>query len=439
MFKRFSPAQVLVTLFVVVILLGTCILYLPWCHNQNAPHASLLNCLFTATSAICVTGLSVYTLSDQFSLLGQTVIMILFQLGGLGYITIASLLAVVYGKLPLKEKLVLDKEYNQHTFEGIKRFTIKTALVVFGFECIGFAIMLACFLPSMALGPAVFHALFHAISSFCNVGFSSFPNGLEGFTTHLPLLVSVTMLSLIGGLGYVVLFDMIQYRQTKKLSLHTKTVLVSTGIVIIIGPLLLLLAEYHNPATMGSLSVLEKVVNSFFMGASARTSGFNSVSTASLTSFSLFLLILLMFIGGGPASTAGGIKVTTLWVVLSTIWATLRRHKDTTLFWRRIDEDSINKACTVISVSVAWICLSTIMVLATQDHRFIEVVFECVSAFGIVGLSMGITPELTPLSKLIIIISMLLGRLGPLTIGIAVLRSAHDTRIRYPQESVFIG
>lgn len=439
MLNKYSPARILAIVFLGIIFTGTAVLYLPAAQNPDLPRTGLIDCLFTATSAVCVTGLVVNTISDSFSLFGQLIILLLVQIGGLGYMTLATMTAMIFGKLPLQDKLVLDREYNQLTFEGIGKYVKRAVKLMVVFECAGMVLLFFCFLPHMDTAGAAYGAVFHSISAFCNAGFSTLPNNFVGFENSLFMIMTITTLSLCGGLGYIVLIELLNYRHSGKLSLHTKMVVYGTVCFMVFPTIFVLIAEYSNPLTLGDLSFSGKLVNAFFLSVSCKIAGFNSIAIGSFTSITLFLLIILMFIGGAPASTAGGIKITTFMVLASMLWSTLRGRRDTNFLGRRIDEDVIKKSFTVFLASLLWVCVVTALLLCFEKFTFIEILFECVSAFGIVGLSTGITPELSPMSKLIVMFTMFLGRLGPLTIGAAVLKTYTQVRVRYPHEKVLVG
>ncbi|MFH1282748.1 MAG: potassium transporter TrkG [bacterium] len=441
MFSKYSPARILTIVFLGCIFLGTLLLYLPISQNRNLGVVSLLDCLFTATSAVCVTGLAVNTMSESFTYFGQFVILILIQLGGLGYMTLATLGAILFGRIPLNEKLVFNEPAHEVTlsYEGFGKFLVRAFKLILLIEAAGLLILLVFFLKYFSFGESFYHALFHSISGFCNAGFSSLPNGLVDFNDNYGLLSGVIFVSVCGCMGYVVLIEAVNYRKIKKLTLHSKMVILGLAIFYIIPAGLIFLSEFGNPETIGNMSLTGKIFNSIFPATVGKVAGFDTFPTGNFNNFTLFLMIFIMFVGGAPGGTAGGVKVTTFMVIFSTLWSTLKGRRDVNFFGRRIEYDIIKKSFTVIFAALLWISFATILMLSFEKFKFIDILFECVSAFNIVGLSTGITTKLGSLSKLIIIISMFLGRLGPLTIGVAVLKSYHVGKIRYPCEKVLVG
>ena len=393
-----DPPKILVLGFAIVILIGAFLLTLPIA-TEDGKGLSFLNALFTATSATCVTGLVVVDTGNTFSLFGELVIISLIQIGGLGFMTFATFIFLLLGKkISLKERLLLKEAFNNESLSGmvrlVKRILIFTAVI----EITGGIILGIRFSFDMPIGKAFYYGFFHSISNFNNAGFDLMGNfnSLTGYVDDPTVVLTICALITIGGLGFIVLNELYDYRNTHRLSVHSKIVLTMTCILTLGGTLLILLFESGNPKTSGPLSAIGKVLGALFQAVTSRTAGANTLPIGDLTQSTLLLIIFLMFIGAGSGSTAGGIKISTFSVLLATAWAQIKGKEDVVLFKRRIVTETILKAFTVALFGFLIVITVTMLLTLTETgHNFIMYLFEATSAFGTVGLSMGLTPELS--------------------------------------------
>ncbi|SCY80306.1 TrkH family potassium uptake protein [Alkaliphilus peptidifermentans] len=441
---KLDPTQVLVLGFAAVILVGALLLNLPIA-SIDGKSIGFLNALFTSTSAVCVTGLVVVDTGTYWTAFGKTVILILIQVGGLGFMTMATLFAIILGrKISLKERLVIQQALNQNSLSGLVRFTQYILIGTFIIEGIGALILSFTFVPELGWSKGIAYSIFHSISAFCNAGFDIIGGGvsLMPYVTDPVVNFTVWALIILGGIGFSVIVEVANLRKFKKLSLHSKIVIFMTCLLLGIGFVSYLLLEWNNPNTIGDLSFGGKLMASTFQSITPRTAGFNTVDTSQLTTASKMLTIVLMYIGGSPASTAGGIKTVTMGVILFTVITEIKGREDTEIFGRRLTRNIVNRSLTIGVIGMAYIIISTMLLTITDSgFEFIEVFFEAASALGTVGLSLGITSELSALGRIVIIFSMFLGRLGPLTIAFALARQNRNSKgaIRYPEEKIIVG
>ncbi|AOY78335.1 TrkH family potassium uptake protein [Clostridium formicaceticum] len=441
---HFEPTQILVMGFAVVILIGAILLNLPIA-SQDGSSVGFINALFTATSAVCVTGLIVVDTGTYWTVFGKTVIVILIQVGGLGFMTMATMFAILLGKkISLKERLIMQEALNQYSLEGIVRFTKYIIIGTFMIEGLGAFFLSFRFVPEYGWVKGIAYSIFHAISAFCNAGFDLIGEG-KGLTPYVadPIVnLTIGFLVIVGGIGFSVMVDLMNNKNLKRLSLHTKMVLFITILLLLIGFGGFLVLEWNNPETLGELSVGGKLLGGFFQSMTTRTAGFNTIALDAMTNASKLLTIALMYIGGSPASTAGGIKTATLGVILFTVISVIRGKEDTELFHRRIPRDIVNRAITVAVIGITLIIIITMVLTITETGAsFLDVLFEATSAFGTVGLSLGITSELTTLGRMVIIFMMFAGRVGPLTIAYALARQQRKNKgiIKYPEGKIIVG
>lgn len=437
-----SPPKILVLGFATIILIGACLLTLPIA-TEDGNGLPFLNALFTATSATCVTGLIVVDTGDTFTLFGELVILSLIQIGGLGFMTFATLLFLLLGKkISLKERLLLKEAFNNISIAGLVKLVKRILLFTAFIEIIGGLILSIRFSFDMPVGKAFYFGFFHAISNFNNAGFDLMGNfqGLTAYVDDPFVVLTICALITIGGLGFIVMNELYEYRDTRRLSVHSKIVLSTTVILTVGSTFLIFLFEFGNSKTFGNLSGIGKILGSFYQAVTPRTAGSNTLPIGDLTHSTLFLIILLMFIGAGSGSTAGGIKITTFAVLSATLWAQLRGKEDVVLFRRRIVVDTILKALTVAMCGVIIVVFVTIFLsLSEQKHSFMMYLFEATSAFGTVGLSMGLTPELTPAGRILIMFTMFAGRVGPLTIAFAISKRRRPEAFHHPKGNIMIG
>ncbi|KAB3529814.1 TrkH family potassium uptake protein [Alkaliphilus serpentinus] len=442
--NKLDPTQVLILGFASVIFIGAILLNLPFA-SITGKSIGFLDALFTSTSAVCVTGLVVVDTGTYWTAFGKTVILILIQIGGLGFMTMATLFAIVLGKrTSLKERLIMQEALNQNTLSGLVRFTQYILIGTLVIEGIGAILLSTRFIPQLGLSKGLAFSIFHSISAFCNAGFDIVGGGVSLIPYVSDPVVNITIMLLIifGGLGFPVIVELIRTRNFKKISLHAKIVLFMTALLISMGFFAFMALEWNNPNTIGELDFGSKVLASAFQSVTPRTAGFNTIEMSQLTNASKLLTIILMYIGGSPASTAGGIKTVTFGVILFTIISVIKGKEDTELFGRRLSRFAVNRALTLGVVGMGLIIFIT-MALTISDggFTFMEVLFEGVSALGTVGLSLGITSKLSELGKVIIIIAMFIGRLGPLTIAFALATQQRKNKgtIRYPEEKIIVG
>jgi trk system potassium uptake protein TrkH len=439
-----SPAQLIVLSFAGAILAGTMVLRLPIAH---APGADIgwLEALFTATSAVCVTGLVVVNTGRDFNPLGQAFIALLIQMGGLGILTVGVLLALATGRrLGFRERMNLQTQLSALEVGGVVRLVRRVVVVVLGVELLGAALLYPRMMVVEGAGAGAWHAVFHSVSAFNNAGFSLYADSLTRYVDDPLVNLVILSLVVVGGLGFVVIVNLIaQHWQARRapLSLHTKIALSATALLIGVATLLLLALEWRNPSTLGTLPWPTRLMAVVFQAITPRTAGFNTVDHASMHQATLLFTMLLMFIGGNPGSTAGGIKTVTFFVLVGSAWTVSRGRGELQLFNRRVPAETAVRAGVITLISFMLVSAGLILLSLTDGgrHGLLHLAFETFSAFGTVGLSTGITPDLSPSGKLIIIGLMFAGRLGPLTLGLALLEARPERRIEYPAEDVVVG
>jgi trk system potassium uptake protein TrkH len=434
-----NPAQTIVVGFAAIILAGALLLTLPVASAAGLA-TPFLTALFTATSAVCVTGLVVVDTGTYYSLFGQLVILVLIQLGGLGYMTVATLMALIVGRrVGLRERLVLQEAHNLYTLGGVVRFTRNVALITAGIEALGAILLSLRFVPQMGLGRGIYVAIFHSISAFNNAGFDLMGgfHSLTAYALDLPVNLIVASLIIVGGLGFIVLSDLATH--PRRLSLHSRIVLTASGTLIALGVALIVLLEYSNPGTLEPMAPLQRGLAAFFQSVTPRTAGFNTIDIGRLREPTLMLLIALMFIGASPGGTGGGIKTTTFVAPMAVIISMLRGRPDPELFQRRLPPVVIYKAVTIALVAVAFVVAMGTALSFIDRIDFVPALFEVTSAFGTVGLSTGVTPDLTTAGRVLIMLTIFTGRVGLLTIAFALTRRQQAMNYRYPEERILVG
>jgi trk system potassium uptake protein TrkH len=436
------PARIVPTAFLLAILLGTGLLMLPHASANGAP-AGFLTALFTATSAVCVTGLVVVDTATHWSGFGQTVILVLFQVGGLGIMSGATLLGMLVARrLSISTRLVAQAETRSLALGdvgAVLRLVLLTTIAVEATIAVGLAIRLRLALD-ITWTDAVWHGLFHAVSAFNNAGFSTFSDSLVGFARDPVFLGLIAAAVIIGGIGFPVLFDLKRDpRRSSRWTLHTKLTLLGTVILLPTGFLAVLLYEWTNPATLAGLPVLDRATNAMFHSVMLRTAGVNALDVGQMRDETLAVSYALMLIGGGSAGTAGGIKVTTFILLGLVVWAVARGEADTTAFGRRVPPEVQRQALSVVLLAVGLIGLATLLLLSMTDFHLRDVIFEVISAFATVGLSTGITGELPPAAQLVIIVLMFVGRVGTITVATALALRGRPSTFRYPEERPIVG
>ncbi|MBE0478626.1 Trk family potassium uptake protein [Candidatus Aerophobetes bacterium] len=440
---RLSPPLTVVSAFLIIITIGTLLLVLP---HSTVPgkDTSFIDALFTAASATCVTGLIVVDTGSHFSIFGQLVILVLVQIGGLGLMVFASLFALTWGDFGVRERLILRDIVRYENLSKIRYLVLFILAFTLIFEATGAILLYFQFLPlEKSSLQAAYSALFHSVSAFCNAGFSIYSDSFRGYQNNLPVNLIMTFLIIWGGLGFIVILNIMQtvfarMKGIKKsLSLHSKLVIITTLTLIGLGTLFLYTGEGKN--LLKDLSLQGKILASFFQSVTARTAGFNTIHIGSLTTFTSFFLIILMFIGASPGSTGGGIKTSTFATLLLTIKSMIQGKDEVETLKRTIPRTIVYQTLCVAILAFGWISVATLFLSFTESSDFLTILFEVFSAFGTVGLSRGITANLTSWGKMIIIITVLVGRIGPLTLALAIAGKKVAKRYRYPEESIIIG
>lgn len=435
--SSFNPAQLLALLFICSIMIGTVLLKCPFSLKE---HITWLDAFFTATSAMTVTGLNVVDPGHTYSLVGTTIILILIQIGGLGIMTFAVLVYLLINKrVSLKQRLLIKEALNQSTFGGLIKLVRRLLVFSIFFEGFLGALLSIRFIPDLGWGKGLYTSLFYAVSAFNNAGFSLWPDNLERYVGDPIVNVLISALFIIGGIGFTVIDDLWEHKRWHQFSLHTRLTLLTTLVISIISFLLVISLEYYNPKTIGALEGADKFWAAYFQAMAPRTAGFNTLDIGSLTSPTLFFMMILMFIGAGSISTGGGIKVTTFACLIVIMVGYIRKKNEAVIMERTIHDLEIFKALTVTLLSIAVIFVAIFSLLISEPaFSFIQIAFEVVSAFGTVGLTTGITPELNTFSQFVIIFMMIFGKLGPLTVVFSIAKRQRQ-KIRYPDGKIFIG
>ncbi|MDT3428943.1 trk system potassium uptake protein TrkH [Paenibacillus forsythiae] len=438
---KLSPPQIMVIGFAVIILIGALLLMLP---ISLAPgnRITFLEALFTSTSATCVTGLVVHDTGTFFSTFGQIVLLLLIQVGGLGFMSMATLFALVFRRrISLRERLVLQEAMNQNSIEGIVRLIRSVLIYSLVIEACGALLLAIRWAFDMPLGRAVFFGIFHAVSMFNNAGFDLFGGyrSLTGYAAD-PVVNTVVMFLIVsGGIGFIVMSDIMDYRRKRRLSLHSKVVLSMTAALIVTGAVVLFIFEFTNPRTLGSLGWGGKIWGALFQSVTPRTAGANTLDMPGLRQASQFFIVILMFIGASPGSTGGGIKTTTFTIMIGAVIAMLRGREDIVLFRYRLAQERVFKALTITLLALLLIVAVSMVLSTTENTPFLNVLFETTSAFSTVGLSLGLTPELSAPGKILICFTMFAGRLGVLTLAYALGPKKGKELYRYPEGKMIIG
>lgn len=436
------PARLIPLAFLGTILLGTALLMLPL-SRAGAGSAPLLTALFTSTSAVCVTGLAVVDTPVYWSMFGQVVILGLFHIGGFGIMTGATLLGLlVMQRLGLGTRLVAQAETRSLGLGDVVAVLKLILRVTLGVEVLVAAVLTLRLHYSYdeSWGTALWNGVFQSVSAFNNAGFSTYSDSLMGFVSDPLIIVPIMFAIIIGGLGFPVLFEL---RRTPgrwaRWSIHTKITLLGSAILIVGGTLAILLYEYGNPGTLGPLDMGGKLLGALFHSVTARTAGFNTVDVGSMRTETLAVNYVLMFIGGGSAGTAGGIKVTTFFLLGFVVWTEVRGSQDTTVFRRRISAETQRQALTVVLLGVSVLAVATLLMLSATDLPLEIVMFETISAFATVGLSTGITADLPPMGQSILIALMFVGRVGTITVATALALHSKRPAYSYPEERPIVG
>lgn len=454
-FKKMSPTRLIALSFFLVIFIGAVLLSFDI--SNQGENTSFINHLFIATSATCVTGLVPVVVAEQYSFIGQLIIILLIQIGGLGFLTLLNVFYVfIHKKLSLKNKIVMQEALNQESIKDISLYIKRVFIYTFTIELIGAICLSFVFIPEYGI-KGIYYSLFHAISAFCNAGFDVLgSNSLIPYYNHLWINIVISSLIILGGIGFVVMIELrysfINYKQKYKqfslktylhtITVHTKIVLLTTFVLIFLGMIVILMLEYHNPNTIAMMPLKDKLIVSYFQSVTLRTAGFASVDMAALTPATKMFMSIVMFIGGSPAGTAGGIKTVTFVLMLLHIYSLIKGSENVNVFDKTIDVNIVKRALTIIIISFV-ICILGLFALSISENvDFIDLIFEVFSAFATVGLSAGLTPRLSVIGKLVVIILMYIGRIGPVTMVLLFARKYNSKKgkdIVYAKENVLIG
>lgn len=447
-FKHLTTARILLLGFAIIILVGSLLLMLPFSTKEGV-ELKFIDALFTATSATCVTGLIIAPTANTFTAFGQVVILLLIQIGGLGFMTLTSFFYSMLGrKLSLRRRISMSEDMPSPTGMGkLKSIAIKIVILAFGMEILGAIFLTIGFsIQGYSFGKSLWFGIFHSISAFCNAGFdvvSLTGTSLTGVNSNYLILITLAVLIGIGGIGFIVLIDIADNKRFRRLSMHTKVVIIMTLIFTFGGAFVFWIGERNNPATIGNMPLLGQWVNCYFHSVSCRTAGFNSFDLTKMSDLSTGMTMLLMFIGAAPGSTGGGIKVTTVFILAAQVLATLRNKKEFVVDMKSIGTNTLTKAVTVVSLALTVMITSMFVMLIAENNveetTMVALIFEQISAYATCGLSLGITPLLSPISKIIIMMNMYLGRIGAFTFFMSFTRSTRQVdKIKYPEANITV-
>ncbi len=446
---KLSTTQTVMLSFFLAILVGSILLALP-VSSATGEAVPYIDALFTATTSVCVTGLVTVPTVSTWSVFGQIVMLFLIQIGGLGIVTIMSgLMISLHRKMGIGDRMLIQDAFNLNTLSGLVKFIRKVLIGTFVVEGIGALMYMTVFVPEYGI-KGVWISIFNSISAFCNAGIDILSeDSLCAYALNPMINLTTSLLIILGGIGYVVWWDVLRVLKKIKqqkwkcfsgLTLHSKIALSVTGFLLVAGTMLFLIFEYHNPLTIADYSMLDKLQVAFFQSVTTRTAGFATVPQQNLTNASAIVSLLLMFIGGSPVGTAGGIKTVTFTVLLMSAFATIAGEEDVNLFHRRIEKQTINKAVAVVSVSFIVMFVSTVLLAAVTDANALDIAYETVSATATVGLTRNLTPSLNLWGKIIIIITMYLGRIGPISLLVAFnTKKGNKNIIKNPTEEISVG
>lgn len=432
---RMPPPALLSLYYMAFIILGAILLWLPISHHGDI---GLGEALFTSTSAVTVTGLVLADTGATFTGFGQAVIAALIQLGGLGLMTFAVLLLGALGiPIGMPQRLILREDLNQTSLSNLSYIARMILIIAVSCEAVGAALLALVFVPEFGWA-GLWEAVFHSISAFNNAGFALHPDSLSHWVGNPIINLVIPALFILGGLGFIVVGDVYRNRNWRKLTLHSKLMLVGTALLITWGSVMFGLLEWGNPETLGPLSVVEKLWASWFQGTTPRTAGFNTINTGGMHDSTSLLTMTLMLVGGGSTSTAGGIKVTTLFVLLLATIAFFRRQTTLHAFGRSLGLDEVMKVLALTTISMLLVLTGVFVMTINHDGQFTDIAFEVTSAFGTVGLSRGITAELDGIGRFILMLIMFVGRVGPLAIGF-FLATRSVPKVKYPSGQIYLG
>lgn len=446
MYRRngFNPLPVIAGGFAGLIFIGSVLLSLPVACSLPG-RVNWFDALFTSTSAVCVTGLVVRDTGTVYSTFGHVVLLILIQIGGLGFMTFATLIFRLMGRtISLRDRMIMRDSLNEDVLGGVVQLVQWVVVSTFCVELSGAAIFSIRMIPMYGVKKGLFYALFHSVSAFCNAGFDLFGGGrsLTGFHADGLMCLTAIMLVVIGGFGFGALNDILKHRRFKRLKLHTKLVIVSYGALMLTSFLLVLILEWDNPMTLGPMPVGQKLLNALFQSVTLRTAGFNTYDQQAQRDVTKLICCFMMLIGAAPASTGGGVKVTTLAILLLTVRMVARGESSIKVFGRRIESSVIQRTMTIVFIALALVFVDVCVLSILQPGAdFLDLLYECASAMGTVGISAIGSSALRPFARVLIILTMFTGRVGPLTLALLFMNKQGRARefINYPEEHVMIG
>ena len=439
--KKLSHSQILAGGFFIIILIGAVILNMGF-SSAKGENISFLDALFTSTSSVCVTGLIVADTSTYWSDFGKFVIMILVQIGGLGFMTLATLGVLISGeRLSYSEKLLIQDSLSSEKTSGILKFSKKIVLVSLFIEFVGAICLSIAFVPEFGFVKGICYGIFHSVTAFCNAGFDIMGNfsSLTAYFNNPIVNISIMLLIILGGLGFSTIFDINRKRSFKKFKLNTKIILITTAILIVIPTFLFFIFEMDNPKTLGTMNFGEKILASLFQVVSPRTAGYNTIDLSQMHDSTKFLTIILMFIGGAPASTAGGLKITTFALIIISVYCLFKQKSEIEIFGRTVPFKNLNKALVSLVIGFTLVITGTMIILSYSDFDFLTVLYEVTSAYATVGLTLGITTKLNAICKITLIILMFMGRVGSLTVLYSFIKTDSKKKYKYPKEEINIG
>lgn len=441
--KRLSGMQLIASGFFIIILIGTLLLMLPWA-TKSGESTSFFTALFTATSATCVTGLIVADTFCHWTLFGQIVLLCLIQIGGLGFITLGITVSILLRKrIGLKERGLLQESFNIIELRGMIRLTKRVILGTLFFELSGAFILACCFVPKMGFFQGVYYGIFHSVSAFCNAGFDLMGrytpfSSLTSYYDHPVVVITIMALITIGGIGFFVWNDLYEHRfHFRKYALHTKIVLTATLVLTFGGAFIFYIIEQNH--LFADMSISGKILSSLFCSVTPRTAGFNTVDVGAMTDGGKLFTVVLMFIGGAPGSTAGGVKVTTIVVLFIYLKATLTRTVGYNIFGRRLEDDALHKAAAVFCLNLTLAVTAGIILCTLQNFNAADALLEVFSAIGTVGMTAGLTTQLNTVSGLVIILMMYLGRVGSLSFAMSFTDKKKIAHVMQPAEKINVG
>ena len=446
-----NPARVIVSSFALLILAGALVLTLPVC-SRSGTFTDFFTTLFTATSASCVTGLIVVDTGTFWTPFGQGVILALIQLGGLGIVTFTTFFNIALRKrMALHAMKVASEQVSAIDLFDARKLVSSILVITLSCEAVGAFLLGLTFIPQFG-ADGIYYSIFIAVSAFCNAGFDQFGflgefSSLTCFAENPAVILPIAALIIFGGLGFIVWHDLIMFHKNRRLILHTKVVLITTLVLLAVGTVFLLIFEWSNPKTIGGMDFGNKLINAFFQSTTTRTAGFNSIDNGAMTSMSKMLSIFLMFIGAAPGSTGGGIKVTSFVVILMTVFSVIRNKNEAVVGKRRVAQFTVYKAITVTTIALFAISIATLTIYFTNDMGYsedilgINALFESVSAFSTVGLTTGVTAVSNEISRIVLILTMFLGRVGPISLALSITAnmSTKNKSLVIPEGKIIVG